>query len=87
MLSVNILIQGQQDPPIDSNKLSITADPENGQLKDVIILEKGMTSGRMSVTMHIKLDNGQSVMCNTSALLMSQIASAIKGAEERFNLT
>lgn len=55
-----------------------------GALEKVCVLEKGMASGAASVGLLVKLPNGEWVLVQLSAGALVCIASAVRGAAERW---
>ena len=55
-----------------------------GEIKEFSILEGGMVSGKTSVALVAKLDDGSDVFLETSADLFNAMHSALAGAEIRF---
>lgn len=57
---------------------------EQGALRSVAILEGGMTSGKTSLGFMIDIGGDRLVWCEVSPGIFDGIASAFKGARERF---
>lgn len=81
MLHTRILIKEKKDltPALPEVKEFV-----KGEIKDIVILEEGMTSGKTSICFHIVNEEGKSIMVETSAGIFEMVMSAIKGAEMRW---
>lgn len=81
MIHARILIKEKADatPALPEVKEFTT-----GQLKDIVILEEGMQSGKTSISFHIIDSKGKSIIVETSAAIFETTMGAIKGAELRW---
>ncbi len=68
----------------ESGKVPEYQNAEDARISHVVILEKGMTSGRTSVTLLSTDEAGHQQMIQMSAAQFEQIAGAVRGAAARF---
>lgn len=84
MIPLNIIIKTIDDK--DPAFPQVTPENYVGEsiLESVSILQHGMTSGKTSIGLLIKLPDGKYVVAQTSAGLLDMIWHAWQGAEQRF---
>jgi hypothetical protein len=89
MQSLELKIHALGDPPIFpelNDKIAF-----GGELTHVAILERGMVSGACSLCLYVKITShpdpadGRYVWVQMGSGMLQMIASALKGANERFN--
>lgn len=80
-ITIKVQLKSEGVPILDVKPESIV----QGELKTFAILEKGMKSGKTSVSFHIELPDGTNVIAQTSAAIFDGMAGALKGAELRFS--
>lgn len=82
MQHARILIKEKSDPTPALSEVKVYSE---GELKDVVLLEGGMSSGKTSIALHVVDGSGRSVIVQTSAAMFEMIFGALKGAEIRWS--
>ncbi len=80
MVDVRILPEGEPSPWLD---IQATAGAPVA-LERVAIMQGGMTTGRTSVALFGRKDDGSFVMIETSAAVLQTLIGAVTGACKRF---
>ena len=84
MLRLDIRIQEKKDANKPLFPEVAKAGYEEGKLESIGILEGGMQSGKASLMLNIKTDDGTYVIAEISADLFDGCASALRGARQRW---
>jgi hypothetical protein len=80
---VSVLIRDKEDAK--KGLFDTPKEPTRGELKSFAIAEGGTASGDVSVAFLIELPSGEQIVAETTGNLFNGMASAFKGARERFN--
>lgn len=66
-------------PDLEASPWSDLHDPQPATLEAIGALPRGMTSGKTSVALRIKLENGETVVAQTSLALFATTYAAFRG--------
>lgn len=88
MPNVRLVVINKGEPTVETvlNETHTSGEKEylKSRMESIGILEKGMVSGKTSLMLHIVTEDGQNVICETSAAIWHMVQSAIIGAELNF---
>lgn len=83
-MNLTIRIQEKKDASTPLFPEIAKAGYEEGKLESVGILQGGMVSGKASLMLNIKTDDGTYVIAEVSADMFDGAASALRGARQRW---
>ena len=81
-MNLHITIVAKGDPPLFADMTENLVG--NFPLGHVMIIEKGMASGSVSVMLVIPLEGGKMITAQISAKMFLMVASTVRGACQRF---